>query len=88
MRRFGERGYAVPGIAAASLRGDDVTALVAATNIVVRCAWCTRFRIFGAWRPSSAVPAEDALVSHGICPGCREHVLRESPGAESEARAS
>jgi hypothetical protein len=41
--------------------------------LLVVCAWCTkRLR----WQPLLDTVALEA-TSHGICPSCREHVLRE-----------
>jgi hypothetical protein len=41
--------------------------------LLVVCAWCTkRLR----WQPLLD-PMALAATSHGICPSCREHVLRE-----------
>ncbi len=43
--------------------------------VAIRCAWCS------GWMSAPSRPAE-LPVSHGLCPGCREHLC----GASAHSR--
>ena len=49
--------------------GHDSPATTAAGGLTVKCAWCGKVIVAGG-----------AVVSHGICPSCKEIQLAEIAG--------
>ncbi len=64
----------------------------AGRGILVRCAWCDRFKIDNEWLPLTAIGAGQqriatslrAQASHGICPDCLSRELEEAARAAGE----
>jgi hypothetical protein len=59
------------------------------------CAWCERVRVGGSWLEGERAlaliePAHESQLTHGICPGCFDRVMRHAArqrGARGDAAA-
>ena len=45
------------------------------TNVVTVCAWCKRIKKDGNWIYEE--PAENAMLTHGVCPECAVELRKQ-----------
>jgi hypothetical protein len=61
----------------------EIDGAVPARTLVLRCAWCKRIEVDGAWIAAPGEQASERIEgrSHGICPDCLATLMPLTPRA-------
>jgi hypothetical protein len=59
----------------------EIDCAVSGQALVLRCAWCERIEVDGAWIVAAGEQAPERIEgrSHGICPECLANLTPRAP---------
>jgi hypothetical protein len=59
----------------------EIDGAVSGQPLVLRCAWCKRMEVDGAWIAAAGEQAPERIEgrSHGICPDCHAKLTPRAP---------